>query len=104
MLKPRIFHAQPLALPNIGSTSSPLSVARKRHQQKHTDNGLSHPSQHSQHQHCNQIDLTSDIADYQWADSLLISLSDMESPDFASGAKIWRLPNTVLSELCQKSL
>ncbi|KAJ2635539.1 hypothetical protein GGF40_003549 [Coemansia sp. RSA 1286] len=104
MLKPRIFHAQPLALPNIGSASSPLSVARKRHQQKLTDNGLSQPSQRSQHQHRNQMDLASDIADYQWADSLLISLSDMESPDFASGAKIWRLPNTVLSELCQKSL
>ncbi|KAJ1814522.1 hypothetical protein LPJ75_002735 [Coemansia sp. RSA 2598] len=113
---------QPLALPNIAS-SSPLSIARRRRQQNHPDISPSQPklSSHLQsplppQHHGNNNNNNNSYgsrrrqpniegkAEYKWAATLLSSLSDMDSPDFSTAANVWRLPNTELSELCRAHL
>ncbi|KAJ2070354.1 hypothetical protein GGH13_004085, partial [Coemansia sp. S155-1] len=43
-------------------------------------------------------------SDLEWAAKQLRTLSDLDSPDFASASRIWQLPNAELSRLCQAHL
>ncbi|KAJ1646796.1 hypothetical protein LPJ64_001736 [Coemansia asiatica] len=108
-----IWPQQSLALPKIGNESSPLSIARRRrYQQNLLDSSSSQPCssqlqsslQPLHQQHPQQQPKAEHNDQYQWAGTLLSSLSDMDSPDFSTGTKVWRLPNSVLSDLCQKHL
>ncbi|KAJ2472521.1 hypothetical protein EV174_005821, partial [Coemansia sp. RSA 2320] len=43
-------------------------------------------------------------ADPEWAATQLRSLSDLDSPDFATATQIWQLPNAQLFRLCEAHL
>ncbi|KAJ2747980.1 hypothetical protein GGI20_000067 [Coemansia sp. BCRC 34301] len=50
------------------------------------------------------VSASDSASDLEWAAKQLCTLSDQDSPDFASASQIWLLPNAELSALCQAHL